>query len=93
MTDYCSDVILINDLRNIGLTQQWYIILSLTVIVIQSTIVTYFVHGSLLTLLFGDIFVISDNNRILCYKTNKYNFRIFLKILYLFLEDIPQLVV
>ena len=93
MTDYWSDVILINDLRNIGLTQQWYFILSLTVIVIQSTFVTLFVHGSLLTLLFGDIFVNKDNNRFCCFAPNKYNFRIFLKIFYLLLEDIPQLVV
>ena len=57
MTDNCLDMILINDLRNIGLTQQWYFILSLTVIVLQSTFISLFVHGSLFTLLFGDILV------------------------------------
>ena len=94
MTDYCSDVILINDLRNIGLTQQWYFILSLTVIVIQSTFVTLFVYGSLFTLLFGDILVNSGNNSCLCYnQIDKNKLSIFLKIFYLLFQDIPQLVI
>ena len=93
MTDYCSDVILINDLRNIGLTQLWYFILSLTVIVIQSTFVTFLFEGSIFTLLFGDIFVNSEERYLCRYEIEKFKLRLFLKIFFLLLEDIPQLVI